>query len=104
MKSRGPGRLRRPVRRPAAPGLATSDGGDQRISALSEDAAWSLGPLFRCLAALPSRDKMLAGADSIEAMEREKAGYRLGMAMHRRNPSRVLMALRCLLTDPTSRR
>ena len=42
---------------------------------------------------------MLAVAEGVEAMEREEAGYWLGMAMHRHNPRRVLMALRCLLTD-----
>jgi hypothetical protein len=36
-------------------------------------------------------------------MERAEAGYWLGMAMHRRNPRRVLTALRFLLTDPQRR-
>ena len=71
----------------------------QRTYPLSEDAALSIGLLFRCLAPMRNRDKMLAVAEGVEAMEREEAGYWLGMAMHRRNPRRVLMALRCLLTD-----
>ncbi len=32
-------------------------------------------------------------------MEREEASCWLGTAMRRRNPGRVLMALRCLLTE-----
>jgi hypothetical protein len=39
-------------------------------------------------------------AEGIEVMGKEEAAYWLGMAMHRKNPRRVLMALRCLLTDP----
>ncbi len=33
-------------------------------------------------------------------MEREEASYWLSMAIHRKNPRRVLTALRYLLTDP----
>ena len=47
-----------------------------------------------------SRDNMRAVAEGIEAMRREEAAYWLGMAMRRRNPRRVLTALRFLLTDP----
>ena len=36
----------------------------------------------------------------IEEMGREEAAYWLGMAMHRKHPRRVLMALRFLLIDP----
>jgi hypothetical protein len=43
---------------------------------------------------------MRAVAEGIEAMGREEAAYWLGMAMHRRNPRRVLTALRLILTDP----
>jgi hypothetical protein len=42
---------------------------------------------------------MRAIAEGIEAMGREEAAYWLGMAMHRRNPRRVLTALRLILTD-----
>ena len=84
--------------------LLARTGGDPRTYPLSEDVALSLGLLFRCLAPMRNRDKMLAVAEGIEAMEREEAGYWLGMAMHRRNPRRVLMALRCLLTDATRSR
>jgi hypothetical protein len=47
-----------------------------------------------------SRENIRAVADGVEAMGREEAAYWLGMAMHRRNPRRVLTALRFLLTDP----
>ena len=68
--------------------------------ALTEDLALGLGLLFRALAPMRSREKMRAVADGIEAMGREEAAYWLGMAMHRGNPRRVLMALRVLLTMP----
>ncbi|MCI0431033.1 MAG: hypothetical protein L0210_10880 [Rhodospirillales bacterium] len=67
---------------------------------VTEDLALMLGLLFRTLAPMRSRDKMRAVAEGIEAMGREEAAYWLGMAMHRRNPRRVLTALRYLLTDP----
>jgi hypothetical protein len=66
---------------------------------LTEDAALSLGLLFRTLAPMRSRENMRAVAEGIEAMGREEAAYWLGMAMHRKNPRRVLTALRYLLTD-----
>jgi len=67
---------------------------------IDEDLALVLGLLFRTLAPMRSRDAMRAVADGIEAMGREEAAYWLGMAMHRKNPRRVLTALRFLLTDP----
>ena len=67
---------------------------------LAEDVALRLGLLFRTLAPMRNRDSMRAVAEGIEAMGREEAGYWLGMAMHRKNPRRVLTALRYLLTDP----
>ncbi|MCY4559677.1 MAG: hypothetical protein OXF79_25585 [Chloroflexi bacterium] len=71
--------------------------------ALTEDLALVLGLLFRALAPMRSRDNMRAVAEGIEAMGREEAAYWLGMAMHRKNPRRVLTALRTLLTEPQSR-
>ena len=68
--------------------------------ALAEDLALSLGLLFRALAPMRNRDNIRAVADGIEAMGREEAAYWLGMAMHRKNPRRVLTALRFLLTEP----
>lgn len=67
---------------------------------LNEAAALRLGLLFRTLAPMRSRDAMRAVAEGIEAMGQEEASYWLGMAMHRRNPRRVLTALRYLMTDP----
>ncbi|WP_230534161.1 DUF7680 family protein [Microvirga roseola] len=67
---------------------------------IEEDLALVLGLLFRTLAPMRSRDTMRAVAEGIEAMGREEAAYWLGMAMHRKNPRRVLTALRYLLTDP----
>ena len=72
----------------------------KRGYAIDEDAALSLGLLFRTLAPMRSRTKMRAVAEGIEAMRRQEAAYWLGMAMHRRHPRRVLTALRWLLTDP----
>ncbi len=67
---------------------------------LPEDVALSLGLLFRTLAPMRSRENMRAVAEGVEAMEHEEAAYWLGMAMHRKNPRRVLTALRYLMTDP----
>jgi hypothetical protein len=71
--------------------------------ALGEDLALMLGLLFRTLAPMRSRENMQACAEGIEVMTREEAGYWLGMAMYRKNPRRVLSALRLLLTDPKRR-
>ena len=68
--------------------------------ALSEDLALTLGLLFRTLAPMRSRANMRAVTEGIEMMGREEAAYWLGMAMHRKHPRRVLMALRFLLTEP----
>jgi hypothetical protein len=68
---------------------------------ITEELALRLGLLFRALAPMRSRDRMRAVTEGIEAMGREEAAYWLGMAMHRKNPRRVLTALRYLLTEPT---
>ena len=70
---------------------------------LDEETAMTLGLLFRTLAPMRSRDNMRMVANGIEAMGREEAAYWLGMAMHRKNPRRVLMALRFLLIDPAQK-
>jgi hypothetical protein len=67
---------------------------------LGEEAALRLGLLFRTLAPMRSREAMRTVAEGIESMGREEAAYWLGMAIHRRNPRRVLTALRFLLTEP----
>ena len=69
-------------------------------SALSEETALRLALLFRMLAPMRNRDNMRLVSDGIEAMGKEEAGYWLGMSVHRKNPRRVLTALRILLTDP----
>lgn len=74
---------------------------DERVVfPLDEDLALTLGLLFRVLAPMRSRENMRMVADGVEAMGREEAAYWLGMAMHRKNPRRVLTALRILLIDP----
>ena len=77
-----------------------SAGSAKRGDALTEDLALTLGLLFRTLAPMRSRENMRAVTEGIEAMGREEAAYWLGMAMHRKNPRRVLTALRTLLTEP----
>lgn len=67
---------------------------------VDEELAINLGLLFRALAPMRNRDHMAAVAAGIEAMTKEEAGYWLGMAMHRKFPRRVLMALRFLLIEP----
>jgi len=67
---------------------------------LTEFAALRLGLLFRALAPMRSRSNMRQCTEGIEAMGKEEAAYWLGMAMHRKYPRRVLMALRFLLIDP----
>jgi hypothetical protein len=76
---------------------------DQAHYTLSEDLALNLGLLFRTLAPMRNRENMRMVADGIEAMGKEEAAYWLGMAMHRKYPRRVLMALRFLLIDPKAR-
>lgn len=69
-------------------------------SPIREDEALRLSLLFRVLAPMRSRAAMVNVAEGIEAMPREEAAYWLGMAVHRKNPRRVLTALRVLLTAP----
>lgn len=74
--------------------------GDTRRFVVDEDTAINMGLLFRALAPMRNREHMLAVAEGIALMAREEAAYWLGMAMHRKHPRRVLMALRFLLIDP----
>jgi hypothetical protein len=67
---------------------------------LPEEWALRLALLFRTLAPMRSRDNIGTCAEALLAMPHEEAAYWLGMALHRKNPRRVLMALRCLLIDP----
>jgi hypothetical protein len=92
----------RVLRRLAQAGIKPTDAmpGLKESRRIDEDLALSLGLLFRVLAPMRSRENIRAVADGVEAMGREEAAYWLGMAMHRKNPRRVLTALRFLLTDP----
>ena len=67
---------------------------------IDEELALKLGLIFRVLAPMRNRNNMRSCADGIQAMGKEEAAYWLGMAMHRKYPRRVLMALRFLLIDP----
>lgn len=93
----------RVLRRLAAAGikadLADAAGSGRGID---EDTALRLGLLFRVLAPMRHRERMRAVAEGVDAMGREEAAYWLGMAMHRKNPRRVLTALRFILTDPNT--
>lgn len=81
------------------PSAFTTGNGKKRFE-LDEQLALQLGLLFRALAPMRSRSRMVSCAEGIEAMGREEAAYWLGMAMHRKYPRRVLQALRFLLIDP----
>jgi hypothetical protein len=67
--------------------------------ALDEDNALRLGLMFRILAPMRNRERMRECTEGIEEMGKEEAAYWLGMAMHRKNPRRVLTSLRYLLTE-----
>lgn len=71
-----------------------------RAWALPEEIALPVALLFRALAPMRSRDNLRNVVEGIETMGKEEASYWLGMAMHRKNPRRVLSALRILLTSP----
>jgi len=71
-----------------------------RKQPIDEELAIDFGLLFRALAPMRNRDHIAAVAAGIETMPKEEAGYWLGMAMHRKYPRRVLMALRYLLIEP----
>lgn len=74
-----------------------------RAWSLTEEMALTLGLLFRALAPMRSRDNLRNVVEGIEQMGKEEAAYWLGMAMHRKNPRRVLSALRILLTSSKPR-
>jgi hypothetical protein len=92
----------RVLKRLSQAGVKLGNGHANKVQryAITEDLALTLGLLFRTLAPMRNRDNMRAVAEGIEAMGREEAAYWLGMAMHRKNPRRVLTALRFLLTEP----
>jgi hypothetical protein len=77
--------------------------GEERRFEMSERSALQFGLLFRVLAPMRNTSNMRFCTEGIEAMGEEEAAYWLGMAMHRKYPRRVLMALRYLLIDPKAR-
>lgn len=79
--------------------LAPRAGKAQRFE-LDEDTALNIGLLCRILAPMRNAERMRQIATGVNLMEREEAAYWLGMAMHRKNPRRVLNALRVLLSQP----
>lgn len=68
--------------------------------AIEEEQALSLGLLCKVLAPMRNAERMRQIAQNMESMNHSEAAYWLGMAMHRKNPRRVLSALRLLLTTP----
>lgn len=78
--------------------LAKRKKGEARRDPLSEDLALAMGLLFKLLAPMRNVTAIEHCACGIEAMAREEAAYWLGMAMHRKNPRRLLAALRLLLS------
>lgn len=78
--------------------LAKLKKGESRRDTLSEDLAMAMGLLFKLLAPMRNVTSMENCARGIDAMAREESAYWLGMAMHRKNPRRVLAALRLLLS------
>jgi hypothetical protein len=71
---------------------------------LPEEWALRLALLFRTLAPMRNREKIGTCAEAVLDMPHEEAAYWLGMALHRKHPRRVLMALRCLVIDPKMQR
>jgi hypothetical protein len=65
---------------------------------ISEDLALAMGLLDKLLAPMRNVAAIENCARGIEAMAREDAACWLGMAMHRKNPRRVLATLRLLLS------
>lgn len=80
--------------------LGSLKAGARKSWALDEEMALQLGLLFRAVTPMRNLDRIRQVADAIESMTREEAAYWLGMAVHRKNPRRVLAALR-LLADAT---
>jgi len=64
---------------------------------LDEETALNLALMFRTLAPMTHVERIRLVAEGIDQMSREEAGYWLGMAVHRKNPRRVLAALRILM-------
>lgn len=76
--------------------LGILNAGDKRAWPVTEDFALHLGLIFRAIAPMRNIDRIRTVTDCIEQMNQEEASYWLGMAMHRKNPRKVLAALRML--------
>ncbi len=72
--------------------------GETQTTRIHEDLALLLGLLFRVLAPMRSVERIREVTLAVESMNREELSYWLGMAIHRKNPRRVLAALRMLVT------
>lgn len=79
--------------------LRAQERGVESRHALSEDLALTLALLFRAIAPMTNVERMRLVATGIESMSREEAGYWLGMTLNRKQPRRVLAALRVLMTS-----
>lgn len=80
--------------------LGTSRNESAMTYEVDEDMALFLALLFKVLAPMRDRDNIRYVVTGIEAMEKEEAAYWVGMVLNRKRPSRVLAALRTLLTPP----
>lgn len=72
--------------------------GEKQKFAITEETALALGLLCKTLAPMRNMERIRQVVYGIERMAQPEAAYWLGMAMHRKNTSRVLAALRVLLT------
>lgn len=79
--------------------LRLQERGAESRHSMTEDLALTLALLFRTIAPMTNIDRMRLVASGIEAMSREEAGYWLGMTLNRKQPRRVLAALRVLMTS-----
>jgi hypothetical protein len=79
--------------------LSLAMDGKRKTWPIDEDLALNLGLLFRVLAPMRHLNRIREVAEGIDTMPREEAAYWLGMAVHRKNPRRVLAALRTLMTS-----
>jgi hypothetical protein len=67
---------------------------------ITEGIANTNALLFRALAPMKNIEKIRSVAEGISEMREEEAAYWMGMVLHRKKPSRILAALRLILTTP----
>jgi hypothetical protein len=73
---------------------------EKRTYKIPEGMANSYSLLFRALAPMKNIDRIRSVAEGISEMREEEAAYWMGMVLHRKKPSRILAALRLILTTP----